>query len=63
MHATDEIDKSYRVTKPSFFVRSDRAVFPSRPRSEPRRAERRSGVAVGHREAARPAPLTAVSMA
>ena len=61
IYTTDEIDKYLLATTLRFSVRSERAVFPSRPNSGSRRAQRRSRVAIGHRDAARHAPLTVAS--
>jgi transposase-like protein len=63
LHSTDEIDQPQLQTEPSFSVRPRGAVFLSRPGSGSRRAQRWSRVAVGHRAAARYAPLTAASTA
>jgi transposase-like protein len=52
LHSTDEIDKLPVARIGCFSVRSRRAVFPSRPGSRRRRAQRRSRVAAGHRVAA-----------
>jgi transposase-like protein len=52
VHSTDEIDKLPVARIGCFSVRSRRAVFPSRPGSRRRRAQRRSRVAAGHRVAA-----------
>ena len=53
LHSTDEMDKLKFSVRPRFSVRSRSAVFLPRPGSQPRRAQPRSRVAVGHRGSVR----------
>ena len=53
LRTSDEIDKPELQKTHRFSVRLRSAVFLPRPRSEPRRAQRRSRVAAGHRAAVR----------